>query len=76
VSEKNDFYPPDIQTYVPGDGTLTTTSSLVPTIKWMWENQHKDDLGDVDFDPKPVKIGEYCSTYKQSYNTNEVEDNS
>ena len=59
---RNDFYRPDGFSYEPGDGSVITTSSLMPGIKWAYEFNRQPE------NTHPVKFLEICSKYNQREN--------
>jgi hypothetical protein len=61
ITDTNNFAWPTSETQSGGDGTVLTTSMLLPGLKWAWEFEHKDTV--TDSSPKPIKIMEWCSTY-------------
>jgi len=46
-----------------GDGTVGNTYSLPIALKWAWENRNKKE------NAKPIKIVEFCSSYKNMADT-------
>jgi len=62
VTERQNFYFPESEVNSTGDGTVLTTSAIVPGIKWRYEH-----LNNVP-NSKPVKFIEYCSIYNQATN--------
>jgi len=59
TTETQNFYFPDAVINSLGDGTVLTTSAIVPGIKWRYEY-----LNNVT-NSRPVKFIEYCSVYNQ-----------
>lgn len=64
---KGEFYEPDLVNYELGDGTVSTTSAIMPGIKWASEFDAKQR------DAKPVKLIELCS--QQSNDKQSIFDN-
>ena len=69
VTSKENFAVPEIK-YGQGDGTVPSYSQIIPPLKWAKEFKNEEK------NSKPVKIIDYCSSYKEKYNIyDQMEDN-
>lgn len=60
---KKEFYTPK-RFKQQGDGTVTTTSAILPGFKWMYDFLHPQSGAE-----KPIHIAHYCGSYNVSEST-------
>jgi hypothetical protein len=56
---------PQSMKYTNGDGTVPTAAALIAGLKWAHEFAHPNEIENQGTTPKPVKIAEICSSFKQ-----------